>query len=199
MSEDFFNYRMLYCSTSSHYRTAFLHVVTCGRLRTRFHGGHRDYILVYRDRVGSATGANPIAHSLPRSPCEILTSRRVSPSGDSGSGVLSADRYARYMRGQQPNNSPISCVARAASGPPTINHMAINQSPSRYSSHTHTYEYRNHTGTGRHTACCLTTSIAIELHHPIQHHISFDPPANELNVAGASVDLVETHAPGGAP
>ena len=118
---------MLYCSTSSQYRTAFLRVISCGRLHARGRWGHGDYS--GGDRAGRNEGTQ-IARSFRRRPGFGFGRRRAAPM-ESGSGTISPMGSVRFRGGGEQNNELITDAARGAGGLLTVNCAAY--SPSRHS------------------------------------------------------------------
>ena len=122
-----FNFRMLYCSTSSQYRTAFLRVISCGRLHAHGRWGHGDYS--GGNRAGR-NGRTQTARSLLQRP-NFGFGRRRTAQMESGSGTISPMGSERFRGGGEQNNERISGTAGEAGGPLAVNRAAYP--PNKYS------------------------------------------------------------------
>ena len=113
---------MLYCSTSSQYRTAFLQVVSCGRLRARGHRGHAEASVGGRgfglsrsfrgcSDVGLETSSNRPAASLVRA-----------------SGTFSGTGNLHFRTGDKQNSIKGPLVAASAPGSMTLHFSECSNS-----------------------------------------------------------------------
>ena len=103
---------MLYCSTSSQYRTAFLQVVSCGRLRARGRGGYAE----------PSVGGRALGQSRSFRGCSDfgLGTNRPTASLIRASGTFSGTESASFRCGKRRNYELSPIAAGSAPGSMTL-------------------------------------------------------------------------------
>lgn len=112
----FSKFRILYCITSSHYRTSFLQMVSCARLRGGANGGHENYIR--GSRMGVARAGTLKTSAFRRRSIDGIKTRR---SASMGTWPFKS-RSSLNLRGADRRHEPSRISGRVASGALSDNH-----------------------------------------------------------------------------